>query len=716
MNAVPAIRGRRSPHRRGDARWALLVLLPLLAPALLEAAVDFTIAGTPLAYTGGTGARPVDAAATASGDDFTNAQLQVAIDPAEVVVSEDILQVQTRSPILLATNGSISVGGVVIGSYAGGTAGAALVVTMSGAITPAQVTELLRSIAYLDLAGPTPTVGDRHVTLTMTKAGATTVVQARTVHVDAGNALPGVTTNPGLSVGRSRIVDLSGLLVTSDTNDGPGALTYALTVPPIQGNVIRKSTTAGVSPAVIGANGSFTQLEIDSGLIAYEHLGGISASDVFTVVVADPHGATTPATDVAVAITGSVADPQLTLPGPLRAYVEGDPATALADLVDLSAASPVLAAAIADADSPHYRGATLEVQFLTAGDADDGRPGDQLGVSSTPGVVEDGAFVVSGNAISYHWAGADRPFGTIDAQFTGASGVKLRIDLLDSILQGGAGGTPPYLISELITPAVVARFIPRITFRSTDDNPSSAPRLLRFTLRERAPNPGVGSASVALAIQPVNDGPTFTIPSSSVLNLSAVSGIALDDSVLAVDPDSPAPTYALVSKSVPDTDATVTLDAASGAFTFFPVAPFTGPATLVISATDDQGLSSEVTVSIATLPAPSATNRPYVISDPPLEIEEGGSLFHNLAIMADPNGGALTSATLAFIGHYPAGLSGTQLGGNASIWTLTTGPLVRPASGVYSFGVLFTIGTATSGSWTGYQPITLRVRALNASN
>ena len=72
-------------------------------------AVDFTINPSSLTYVGGTGVQAIDATATVQGGDFANATLRVAIDPSDVEVTEDILQVLTRSPTLIANGGSISV-------------------------------------------------------------------------------------------------------------------------------------------------------------------------------------------------------------------------------------------------------------------------------------------------------------------------------------------------------------------------------------------------------------------------------------------------------------------------------------------------------------------------------------------------------------------------------------------------------------------------------
>lgn len=711
-----------SARHQGIAKRLMGVLsvamLLLCLPATMHGAVGFTIDPSSLTYVGGTGVQAIDAAATVQGDNFHNATLRVAIDPSDVEVTEDILQVLTRSPTLIANGGSISVNlgtSVVIGTYVGGTAGADLEITLNAVVTPAQVQELLRSIAYFNLAGATPTVADRSVTFTMTKTSVTTVVQTRVIAVGIGNALPGVTTNDGLTVGRSSFSDLRTHLITTDTNHLAVQLTYALTTLPTRGNLVRKNTTPGVSPTVIDGNSTFTQADIDDGLIAYEHLGDDEAVDSFTFVVSDPQGGKTPATDVDIVITGTLADPVIVLPGPLLPYEEDAPAVTLTGLVDGGATSPVLAASVSDTDSPHFRQATLEVAFLTGADVSDARSGDQLSVTSTPGPLADGSIIVSGSAISYRLAGVTHALATIDSQSDGGDGATLLITFLDTVVVGSAGGMTPYQISEVITPTAVARLIERITFASTDQDPDADPRLLRFTLRERSPNTGVGAAAVSLAILPDNDSPTFTIPATPTLNLAAVSGIAVNGGVLASDPDSPTLTYALVSKSVPDGDATVVLDATTGSFVFTPILPFTGPANLVISATDSLSPPVQVTIVITTQAAPSPANRPFVTSDPPLEIEENGSLFHNLVIAADPTLGTLTSATLAFVGQLPAGLTATQLGGNAAIWTLTSSPLMRTTSGTYSFGVVVTT-TSSGGSATCYQPITLRVRAVGASN
>lgn len=704
-------------HKSGGMGYRLIaVFMPLLAllclPTVAWTAVGFTIDSTPSTYVGGSGAQAIDGSATVQGDDFSNATLRVAIDPGDIEVAEDILQVLTRSPTLIANSGSITVNlgtGIVIGSYSGGTAGTDLEIILNSAVTPDQVRELLRSIAYLNLAGSTPTDANRSITFTMTKAAVTTVTRTRVINVDPGNALPGVVTNTGLTVARSAFVDLRNHLITDDADHTAAQLNYTLTALPSRGNLVRKSITG----ASLTVTDTFTQEDIDDGLIAYEHLGGPEATDSFTVVVSDLQGGQTPATEVDIVITGTVADPVIALPGPLLPYPEDMLPVALISLVDAGASLPVTSATVTDGDSPHFREATLEVAFLTVTDEPDGRVGDRLSVTDTPGSVMDGSVTVVGNTISYHLSGTTHAVATIDSLSNGTDGAALLITFLDTVIINNASTS--YAIGEVITPAVVARVIERLTYASTDQDPEAAARLLRFTLREQTPNTGAGAAAVALAIQPDNDAPVFVVPATPTLNLTAVSGIALHGTVLASDPDSPTLTYALVSKSVTDGDATMVLDPVTGNFTFTPVLPFTGAANLVLSVTDSVAPPTQVTLAITTQAAPTSVNRPFITSDPPLEVEENASLFHNLVIAADPALGTLTSATLGFIGQLPDGLTATQLGGNPAIWTLTSSPLMRTTSGTYTFGVLVT-ANSTSGSGRCYQPITLRVRALGAAN
>lgn len=98
------------------------------------------------------------------------------------------------------------------------------------------------------------------------------------ITVNAVNDAPEVAVNTGLNVreGEARTITM-GQLETSDVDDGPADLDYTVTVQPTAGNLLLDGETAT----------TFTQADINSGSLAYEHTNLEITSDSFEFTVAD---------------------------------------------------------------------------------------------------------------------------------------------------------------------------------------------------------------------------------------------------------------------------------------------------------------------------------------------------------------------------------------------------------------------------------------------
>jgi hypothetical protein len=127
------------------------------------------LSGDVLAYVEATGAKVIDQGTAASISDidsldFGTGTLTVAIT-ANGVAAQDILSVQPVGGITVSGS-NVSHSGTVIGTVAGGTSGANLVVTFNASATQAAATALLRAVSYQNTSA-TPSVNPRTVTLTL---------------------------------------------------------------------------------------------------------------------------------------------------------------------------------------------------------------------------------------------------------------------------------------------------------------------------------------------------------------------------------------------------------------------------------------------------------------------------------------------------------------------------------------------------------------------
>lgn len=96
------------------------------------------------------------------------------------------------------------------------------------------------------------------------------IIGEYTVTITITNAIPVLMINAGATIpsGGTAVIDNS-LLATTDADDLPGDLVYTVTTAPTQGT--------------LNPSSSFTQADINSGLVSYTHTGSGSDSFMFTV-------------------------------------------------------------------------------------------------------------------------------------------------------------------------------------------------------------------------------------------------------------------------------------------------------------------------------------------------------------------------------------------------------------------------------------------------
>jgi hypothetical protein len=466
----------------------------------------------------------------------------------------------------------------------------------------------------------------------------------------------------------------------------------------------RLFTRIGTTETELSATGTttFTQQNLMSGQVFYKHLGDLATSDSVVLYVSDAANEVSPDAVFSITITGTLANPTLTLTDPgIGGFVvlEGDPAIRISPAA-LGPGTPN----IVDGDSVHFREATLEAQFLTLTNGDDGLTGDVLSVMPqaanigvTPGIA------ISSNTITYTLiSGASFVLGTIDPTLNGQNGRKLLIRFSTAVATNGA---------EVITTDSLAVLIANVGYACTANQPVTRTRRLVLTLNEKSPNPGTGSVVQNITITPVNDAPVFTVPNGAPLALTTLIDVPVVARVLAVDTDLPTGatlTYDFVAP--PTSEGSLVFNATTGAFSFTPAATATSPVTFTATVTDDQNASSAVpaTVSITVLPALGGTP-PLVISDPLLEVQEGDGIFQVLKI--DLNGATGGPLIVSLVGNKPPNTALTVSPSDPLTWLLTCPAVERPSDGCWCFGLHLVVGANS-----GYSPITLSVRSLSGSN
>jgi predicted outer membrane repeat protein len=148
--------------------------------------------------------------------------------------------------------------------------------------------------------------------------------------------------------------------------------------------------------------------------------------------------------------------------------------------------APVLlttsAASVTDVDSPNFDGGLMTVSLTN-----NAKPGDVLGIRSQGTGV--GQIAVTGNSITYR---ASAAAAVVIGTFT-----------------GGTNGDPLVItFTASATPAAVSVLLRNLTYSSTSDNPTNAPRTVQITVSD-----GDGSLSLpatkSINVVPVNDGPVL---------------------------------------------------------------------------------------------------------------------------------------------------------------------------------------------------------------
>lgn len=140
--------------------------------------------------------------------------------------------------------------------------------------------------------------GTTTITVTVTATNGRTAADTFDLTVTAANDNPTLTTNAGLTVNEAstgNVIDNTKLKV-DDVDNTAAELTFTVGTAPANGTL--KNNGAGLA-----SGGTFTQADIDSNLLTYDHNGSETTSDSFTFTVSDGAGGTIGSTTFNITVT-----------------------------------------------------------------------------------------------------------------------------------------------------------------------------------------------------------------------------------------------------------------------------------------------------------------------------------------------------------------------------------------------------------------------------
>ncbi|MEZ6107149.1 MAG: cadherin-like domain-containing protein [Pirellulaceae bacterium] len=236
--------------------------------AVNDAPVEAAIEGTPLAYTENDGAVAITSSIAITDVDDTNIESAVVQITSNYVNGEDLLAFVDQNGITgswNATNGTL---------------------TLSGSATLAQYEAALRGVTF-ENTSEDPSTATRTVSFTVHDGDANSNTLTRDIDVAAVNDEQQLVVNETLAIseGGSGLIDAAHLQ-TTDLDHSASSLVYTVTADALHGTLYRSAT-----PLSTGA--TFTQTDVDLGLISYLHDGGESTSDSIDLSVDDGVGAST---------------------------------------------------------------------------------------------------------------------------------------------------------------------------------------------------------------------------------------------------------------------------------------------------------------------------------------------------------------------------------------------------------------------------------------
>lgn len=477
------------------------------------------------------------------------------------------------------------------------------------------------------------------------RGGSNRVSCSFTIAVVHHEAPPVLAVNNGLTAdaGQSVILGPEHLRLTDADLPDSATLLFVLREVPPHGTLRRDGIILGVAD-------SFSQRDIDDGLVAYQQ-DASSEPGSFIVTWRDGTPASFPDLGpavVAIRLRGSHR-PVITLPINAGAWTEGAPALAVA-----------AAAQISDPDDLPWDGGSITA--LLIGGA---REGDALTLATVGNGL--GEIGLSGAEVSY----SGRVIGT----WSGGDDQPLVVQFA-----GGDANT-----------AAVQAVVRTLRFHHAGRNPGTAARIMRLVVNDGSTGASAPVSS-SISVIPVDDPPVLL-----TTLITTPAGVARELSLAASDPDSTALTWAVASPPA-GADLEV-LDAATGRFRLAPHPGATGSSTAVLTISDGRNMVT----GILTLHLTGADGqRPMPAMEAPLEAFIGQDWTFDLPFVGI-DGGSLDFTASA---DAPAGLVLTRLDAFSVrvAWRV-------PADAEAGRHLVFQIVASTAdGSAAGCLPVTVLVR------
>ncbi|CAN5827646.1 hypothetical protein BH11PSE8_BH11PSE8_11700 [soil metagenome] len=384
----------------------------------------------------------------------------------------------------LTEGGSLVYNGVTIGTVSTDSAGT-LVLTFDANATQARVNGALRSIAYANANNTPPASVTMEWVFSDGNAGAQgaggalTASGQTTVTLTATNDEQVIGTNDSLVLDEGASATITAaLLATTDPEQSASQLVYTLTAPPAHGTLF-------LGAVQLGANDSFTQADVDNGLLTYTNAGSEQAGDSFDFSVDDGFG--TASTGTFTITVSPVND------APVFSGLDGTPTY-------VEKATPV----VLDADATVFDAEFAANQNLVSPLAGQNADGATLTLVRQGGANAQDLFSASGNLQAL-----------TEGQALVLSGVTI------GSITSNSGGTLVLSFNEQATQARVNEVLQSICYGNSSDAPPASVQIDWTFDDGNTGAQGTGGAlsatgSTVVTITAVNDAPVLT-PDAPIL-------------------------------------------------------------------------------------------------------------------------------------------------------------------------------------------------------
>ncbi|MCA9172255.1 MAG: hypothetical protein KDB23_31535, partial [Planctomycetales bacterium] len=261
-----------------------------------SAAPVVTLSGGGLSYTENDPATVIDATATITDSDSTNfgsGTLTVYLSANGTVNDRLAIRNQGTGGGQIGVSGfNVTYAGILIGTFSGGDDGSTpLAISLNANATVAATQALLRNITYQNVSDNPSTLARTLTVLLNDGGGGSSNLTNKTISVTAVNDEQVLSTNTGMTVleGSTGNVITSVMLATTDLDNAGAQLVYTLTGAPANGTLRRNGINLSMSS-------TFTQADIDAGIVTYLHNDSETTSDSFSFTVDDGVGTTSSGT------------------------------------------------------------------------------------------------------------------------------------------------------------------------------------------------------------------------------------------------------------------------------------------------------------------------------------------------------------------------------------------------------------------------------------